>query len=213
LKDRVHIVQATPSDAASVAACLTEAFAADPLMTYFFGDNPAGRDPSVTRFFSLLLRVRIAMRMPALLAREGDRLVGGAMGYTTERPDWPTAFEREWEAFESTAPQISERFSAYQSIADAALPPEPHYYLGVIGVAPQTRGTGAGGALLRAFCQLSADDPLSSGVYLETANPANLGFYARHGFVSRGSGPLGRGSLWCLFHAHERRAAERSSPP
>ena len=41
---------------------------------------------------------------------------------------------------------------------------------------PEARGTGTGGALLQAFCRLSAADPRSSGVYLETGNPDNLPF-------------------------------------
>ncbi len=142
--------------------------------------------------------------MPALVARDGDRLLGGAMGYTTEQADWPAEIQMEWDALEHSSPEIAERFALYGRISEAALPLEPHYYLGVIGVALEARGTGTGSALLQAFCRLSASDPRSSGVYLETGNPDNLGFYAHHGFEVRGSGELGTGSLWCLFLRHPR---------
>lgn len=173
-------------------------------MNYFFADHPAGRDAATERFFSILLRARIAMNMPVLVAREADRLFGGAMGYTTELPDWPAEYQREWDALENSSAEIATRFDLYDQISGAAVPPEPHYYLGVLGVALEARGTGTGGALLRAFCRLSAEDPRSNGVYLETANPDNLKFYAHHGFEVRGSGQLGTGSLWCLFHRHPR---------
>ena len=150
------------------------------------------------------MRARIAMSMPVLLAREGDRLLGGAMGYTTEQPDWPAAYQQEWDALEHSSAEIAGRFALYDQISEAAVPLEPHYYLGVLGVTPEARCTGTGGALLQAFCRLSADDPRSNGVYLETANPDNLPFYAHHGFDVSGSGELGTGSLWCLFHRHPR---------
>lgn len=207
----VQIVPARPSDAARAAACFAAAFASDPLMDHFFGDHPQGRAHAVEAFFHLLLRARIATAMPALLARDGDCLLGGAMGYATARTDWPVPLQREWDALESSAPDIGARFAAYDTLSAAGLPPTPHYYLGVIGVAPEAKRTGVGTALLEAFCQLSADDPLSSGVYLETANPDNLAFYARHGFELRASGALGPGTLWCLFHPHVRREAPSSA--
>jgi GNAT superfamily N-acetyltransferase len=202
--DELQIARAATADAHAAARCFVQAFASDPLIDYFFGDSAAGRDESAERFFGLLLRARIALGMPALLARRGAQIVGGAMGYDTVRADWPDALQREWDRLEAQAPAIAERFGAYESIAAASEPDRPHYYLGVLGVAPIVRGTGTGSALLRAFCALSAQDPLSTGVYLETANPDNVAFYARHGFVERGSGRLGSGTLWCLFHAHGR---------
>jgi GNAT superfamily N-acetyltransferase len=200
----VRIVRAAAADVDDAARCFVQAFARDPLISHFFADSAAGRDTSAERFFGLLLRARIALGMPALLAHDGERVVGGAMGYDTRRADWPEALQREWDDLEAQAPAIVERFEAYEAIAAMSEPPAAHYYLGVLGVAPVARGTGTGSALLRAFCALSAQDPASSGVYLETANPDNLGFYGRHGFVERGSGRLGGGTLWCLFRVDPR---------
>jgi GNAT superfamily N-acetyltransferase len=201
---KLQIAPATSLDVDSTAKCFSSAFSTDPLISYFFADHPAGRDAAAEQFFLLLMRARIALGMPALVARDGDRLLGGAMGYTTAQIDWPAEIKTEWDALEHGSPVIAERFDLYGRISDAVMPPEPHYYLGVIGVAPEAKGTGAGGALLQAFCRLSADDPRSSGVYLETANPDNVPFYIHHGFDVRGSGALGAGTLWCLFHRHSR---------
>ncbi|MFT3957072.1 MAG: GNAT family N-acetyltransferase [Piscinibacter sp.] len=200
----MQLVPASPSDAGPAARCFADAFATDPLIGYFFGDSPAGRAESAERFFSLLLRARLAMAMPIVLARHAQGIVGGAMGYSTVRPEWPVQLQHEWAALEAASPAVADRFAAYESIAAASEPEGPHYYLGVVGVHPGARGTGTGGALVRAFCERSFSDPASAGVYLETANPENLGFYAHHGFVERGSGPLGEGRLWCLFHEHAR---------
>ena len=48
---------------------------------------------------------------------------------------------------------------------------------------------------------------LSSGVYLETAQASNLGFYERADFVETGHGTLGDATLWCMYLPHERRRA------
>jgi ribosomal protein S18 acetylase RimI-like enzyme len=187
---------------AAVAACVN-AFHADPLMTWFFGDHPRGRDHGVERFFTLLMSARIALGAPVLVAREtkeqGERIVGLAMGYRTDRPDWPAEIDAEWAAFESEAPQVVPRFEKYEAVSDARPPVGPHWYLGVIGVQNDHKGLGIGKALLDAFCALSDADPQSTGVYLETANPASRRFYERSGFVIREHDAMEGVGLWCVF--------------
>ena len=57
----------------------------------------------------------------------------------------------------------------------------PHLYLGHLAVAKPHRGAGRASALLH-HTMTTADD-LDVGVYVETANPASLPLYARHGLV------------------------------
>lgn len=201
-RGEVRIVPAAAADVAAATACMAAAFARDPLITFFFSDSSLGRERASATFFSTLLRVRLALGMPALIARDHAGLLGIAMGYRTDRPAWPEPLAKEWAELEASAPGIDARFEAYERISDLCLPPGPHYYLGVLGTLPAAQGKGVGAALLQAFCRVSAADPLSQGVYLETANAANLPFYRRHGFELRGEGALGAGGLWCLFHPH-----------
>jgi ribosomal protein S18 acetylase RimI-like enzyme len=71
---------------------------------------------------------------------------------------------------------------------------EPHYYLQVIGVHPDAKGRGIGGALVRHVVGLADSDRVP--VYLETSNEINLGFYRRFGFevaeefACPGGGPM-----------------------
>jgi ribosomal protein S18 acetylase RimI-like enzyme len=197
----MRVDQATAADVPGAAAAIAAAFRTDPLISWFFHDHPLGRDVAADRFFGLLMRARIALRAPCLIAWNEDVPAGAAMGYTTQRAEWPDDFRREWGALESSSATLPERFAAYEAISERCVPTTPHYYLGTIGVLAAARGTGTGSALLRAFCALSAADPLSHGVYLETANPANLDFYGRHGFEVRGSGSLDGITLWCLFRS------------
>lgn len=208
----MQVVAATAADADQAARCLSIAFAADPLINFFFEKSPQGVPRAAQTFFSVLLRARVAMGMPALIAKDRGELLGVAMGYSTERPDWPAPFNREWDVLEESTPGIVERFEIYEGISDSGLPSSPHYYLGVLGVDKAQQGRGVGRGLLDAFCRISADDPLSSGVYLETGNRANLAFYERNGFELRAEGALGTGSLWCLFHPHESKAVPSGVP-
>lgn len=186
-------------DVSGAVAALGEAFAPDPLMAYLFHDNPKGVRGGIMAFFSILLRVRIALEMPAYVLQYGDDVMGAAMGYDTSRPVWPASLTEEWRMFEDCAPDLAARLGAYEMICDAHQPDEDHYYLGVIGVHPSLQGKGAGKALLDAFCEPSQSDPKSRGVYLDTANPNSLQFYYRNGFDLRGDGALNGAPLWCVY--------------
>lgn len=192
---------AVPADLDAALACLADAFAEDPLTGFLLESGPHYRG-RVTQFFSLLMRARLALHMPVLVLRDATGIHGAAMGYSTKPPAWPDELAEEWERFEKTTPGLTERIAVYDGISAKLKPAAPHYYLGVIGIDPRSHGRGLGLQLIQAFCELSARDPLSAGVYLETANPSNVRFYERAGFAETGRGNLGRETLWCMFHRH-----------
>ena len=59
-------------------------------------------------------------------------------------------------------------------------PPDSHWYLEVMGVAPEAQGKGLGGRLLAPV--LETADREHVDCYLETADRTNVRFYERHGF-------------------------------
>lgn len=200
----MQITPAAPSDLEPAVTCLAAAFAEDPITGFLLQTGPCYRE-RVTQFFSLLMRARIALSMPVLVARGAVGVHGATMGYTTARPVWPRAVTEDWDRFENATHGLTERMARYDEIAERFKPPVPHYYLGVIGMDPAMHGLGLGTRLLKSFCDISASDPLSSGVYLETANPLNVRFYERAGFTETGRGSLGGATLWCMFLAHRPR--------
>lgn len=206
----MKIEDATTADVAAVAETLTAAFARDALVAYFFRTHREGVGPASTRFFSLLLRLRIALGMPALALRDEQGVLGVAMGYDSERPAWPEPFAREWSGLEEETPGLGGRLAAYEALSRSHEPPASHYYLGVLGVHPSAQGQGAGKALLEAFCRRSAADPMSAGVYLETANRSSLDFYLRNGFTLRGEDDLEGTPLWCVFRSDSGRSSGAS---
>jgi GNAT superfamily N-acetyltransferase len=202
----MNIVAATSSDLDEAIDRLVAAFAHDPITGYLLQVGP-GYPERLKQFFSLLMRARIALEMPVLVARNPSGIHGAVMGYTTSPPAWPVRLAEEWDRFEQAVPGLVERMAVYDAIAAKHRPHSSHYYLGVIGVDPNMHGHGIGSLLLKSFCGLSADDRLSGGVYLETANPSNVSFYAHAGFEETGRGSLGIATLWCMYLPHRRDSA------
>lgn len=194
----MQITAATSSDVEQAVSCLTASFAEDPLTGFLFQAGPNYRE-HVTQFFSLLMGARIALDMPVFVARGTASIHGTVMGYSTARPKWPREFAEGWDRFEQSIPGLSDRMALYDEIAAKSRPRVPHYYLGVLGTDPALHGRGIGTQLIKTFCDLSASDPLSEGVFLETANPSNVRFYEHAGFAVTGEGSLGSTPLWCMF--------------
>ena len=200
----VAVTAALASDIHQAVLCLAAAFAQDPITGFVLQAGP-GYPQRLTQFFSLLMRARVALQMPVVVARDASGIQGATMGYTTLHPAWPTDIAAEWERFEKSTPGLTDRLSAYEEIAEKFKPSTPHYYLGAIGVDPVVQGRGIGAHLLKSFCDRSAADPSSSGVYLETAKESNLAFYERAGFLETGRGTLGSNTLWCMYLPHGTR--------
>lgn len=194
-----QIRTATSTDVDGAITALVEAFAQDPLMLYLFKHHPDGIAAGIETFFSILLRVRIALGAPADVLIHDGKIRGAVMGNHTSPPAWPRAFNEEWQRFVARVPEFNDRLEAYEALCDAHQPDEIFYYLGVIGVHPALQGKGAGKALLEHFCEHSRADPKSRGVYLDTANPASLAFYTKNGFELRGEGSLDGAPLWCVY--------------
>jgi ribosomal protein S18 acetylase RimI-like enzyme len=200
----MKITAATSSDIDEAVGCLATAFAQDPI-TGFLLQTGQGYRERVSQFFSLLMRARIALEMPVFVARGARGIDGATMGYSTVQSEWPADLTEEWARFESAIPGLTGRMAIYDEVATKFKPPAPHYYLGVIGTDPTLQGSGIGTQLLRSFCEASAIDTQSSGVYLETAQASNLRFYERAGFAVTGRGNLGDATLWCMYLPHDRR--------
>lgn len=191
---------ARPADLEPALGCLVPAFAEDPITGFLLQSGPGYRE-RLTQFFSLLMRARFALDAPIVVADDDATIRGAAMGYATTRPAWPPAITQAWEAFEHSIPGVAERMAEYEAVAGGFKPAAPHWYLGVVGVDPAVKGLGVGRRLLAAFVERSLADLSSRGVYLETANPDNVPFYERAGFVETGRGRLGSATLWCMFRA------------
>ena len=78
------------------------------------------------------------------------------------------------------------------------LPPEPHWFLDHLAVAPERRGKGLGAALVELGVGFARRDGVPA--FLETARSENIGFYERLGFrvVADEYAPGGGPRLWFM---------------
>ena len=80
---------------------------------------------------------------------------------------------------------------------EAVHPLEPHWYLAVLGIAPQHQRNGNGAALVDAF--LEQVDAEASPSYLETDRQENIAFYARAGFEVKREVSVLEVPVWCMW--------------
>jgi ribosomal protein S18 acetylase RimI-like enzyme len=81
-------------------------------------------------------------------------------------------------------------------------PTEPHWYLAVLGVRPESRGRGAGSALLEPG--LARADAEGMPCYLESSNKRNVSLYERHGFEIRAEHWLPDGPMFTYMWRRPR---------
>ncbi len=163
------------------AAALARAFQDDPLQTYVLPD-PAERAARSPGHFAPILRY--GLRFGEVWTTEGAPL-GAAVWLPPG--EWEVTPERAAAAGLDDLPRAigegaAERFFA----ALGAVEPyhreiPPHWYLMVIGVAPEGRGRGLGRALIQPM--LDRADAAGVPCYLETAQPGNVAFYEHLGFT------------------------------
>jgi ribosomal protein S18 acetylase RimI-like enzyme len=160
----------------SLAQVLAGAFEDDPMMRWFIpGDERWRRHAS--RLFAWYVRRRI--RYGTAFSTEDRRSVA-----LWDDPDHVhmTISERLGETamgarvFGSTAG----RAARGAALMKAHHPQFPHWYLHIIGVAPERRGRGIGSILLQPV--LTRCDQEGMRAYLEASSPRNVRLYERHGF-------------------------------
>ncbi|WP_269328872.1 GNAT family N-acetyltransferase [Kineosporia babensis] len=156
-----------PADRAAIVQTLVAAFAADPLLRAVF-PGPAEYAQGAPVFFGYLFDKRVEGK--AILT------VGGGLSVAI------------WESPASVGPGLAldlpepaaSRLRAYDEAVHAALPDDPHWYLGVLGTHPEHLGNGFGRAVMAAGLERAAADGLPA--YLETTNPGNVPMYERAGW-------------------------------
>jgi ribosomal protein S18 acetylase RimI-like enzyme len=191
---------AVAEDLSAATRLLVASFAVDQQIDYFFGTVRPLRDELAHEFFSILAGVRLALRMPFLVAESEGSIQGLAMGYDCSRPEWPQHFSDRWQDLLKMQPGLAARFEHYEKESLRLEPQVPHYYLGVLAVSPSQQGKGLGRRLIEAYCALSDQDAQSNGVLLDTAQDGNPAFYMSCKFQHLGQAILNeKTQLHCLF--------------
>lgn len=173
----VEIRRAEPGEHQVVGDTLADAFSEDPLFAWMIGtERPL--EPRLQRFFGAL--VGATMRRDHLVFRTDD----GAGAAVWKAPDdWkmrPVDMVRTAPAMIGAFGTRLPRMLKALSVIERAHPEEPHYYLEMLGTRCDVQGKGIGSAVIGDGLARCDEEGLPA--YLESSNPKNVPFYARHGF-------------------------------
>jgi ribosomal protein S18 acetylase RimI-like enzyme len=167
---------ATVEDVEVTAAVLADAFHDDPIFRWLFPDD-ADRPRLSQAMFTVLGR-------HSYLPRGGCALAGDAAAAYWEPPGTPSDDDfwvEHGEEFAAALEGQVERIGALGAAMAEHHPPDPAWYLALLGVRPSSQGRGLGGQLLAHT--LERIDAAGDAAYLEASSPRNRALYERHGFV------------------------------
>jgi GNAT superfamily N-acetyltransferase len=181
-------------DFPAMARVLARAFHEDPLTAWLY-PREHSRDRHVERSF----RVSLArLERQHQLYTTADH-AGGALWALPGQ--WREDLRQTVSSLTLLPPLLPRLLRTMRAMTriEVAHPVEPHYYLSVLGTAPERRREGLGSALIRPVLDLCDAEQVPA--YLETATEVNVDFYARHGFgvQRRLDLPGGAPSLWLLW--------------
>jgi ribosomal protein S18 acetylase RimI-like enzyme len=183
---------ATAADRREILTTLTDAFAPDPVIRWFFPDD-ATYPGRAAAFFGFLFDLR--------LRAGGAWVTDGCEATAMWSPPDAAALEWEDRAWGEVEAELTrdelDRCNQWDAAVAPHHPPAPHWYLGVLATASTHQGQGLGPAVARPG--LAAASLAGLPAFLETGVASNVELYQRLGFVVTGriddpDLPVG----WCL---------------
>ena len=184
----VNIRPATPADRQVLAGALASAFSEDPLFGWIAGPKvPLER--RMRGFFDAFLKINLAK--PDHLVFVSDDGTGAAIWqpvgkWKVPAGDLVRALPAMIGTFRFRTPTMMSALTAIEK----AHPKEPHYYLEVLGTRKDRQSKGIGSAVINAVLERADEEGVPA--YLESSNPRNIPFYARHGFEVREELSIGK---------------------
>ncbi len=169
-----HITRDTKSAAVDF---LADAFVDDPLQQWIFSDEEM-RASHIRQWMAA--EVELGLRHGhAYIDLEGCgvALWGPPEGSFYDDAEFTTAM---LDILQRAEPERRDTVLEGLMMIGEHFPQDTHFYLGVIGVAPQGRGAGVGERLIRRVLDTCDDEGLDA--YLESSNPRNVSLYERVGF-------------------------------
>jgi ribosomal protein S18 acetylase RimI-like enzyme len=188
--------RATPADLPAFTRALARAFTDDPVARWAC-PPPAARLRMLERFYAVRLR---QMLRDDEVWTDPD-CSAAALWAPPER--WRTTLRDDLAlARGMLIPRLLGRlplvFYGFTGIERRHPPEPPHWYLAILGTAPEAQGRGLGSSVLSPALDRCDEDGI--GAYLESSKEQNIAFYARHGFRVTHELRLPRGPrMWAMW--------------
>ena len=182
--------RATLADRPTLAAALASAFSEDPLFRWMLGPQ-APLESRMKIFFDGILGMTLRKDDHLVFVSEDGR--GAAVWQPMDKWKMPSsemirALPAMLRAFRTRVPVAIGAINAIERVH----PKEPHYYLEILGTRVDAQGKGVGSTVMGEM--LARCDEEGVPAYLESSNPRNIPFYARHGFEVRQEISVGKGA-------------------
>jgi GNAT superfamily N-acetyltransferase len=190
-----EVKDAAAGDIEAMTEALVRAFDDDPLMGYLF-PNTDTRPKKMRAFF--MSDSKRALTKGAVHTTAGASAQGGAI--------WMAPGQWKIGGLEllGQLPMLfklgadTPRSLGLLSKVEKVHPTEPHWYLAVLGTAPEYQGKGIGSALISPILQQCDTEGVPA--YLESSKESNIPFYQRHGFELRDEINVKNGpTLWPMW--------------
>lgn len=169
---------ADPADLPIALRTLTRAFADYAFTRHVIAQE--NHEERIARFQELFL-TRIGMPYGRVWVADGGRAVSV---WTTPEQDPTPGFAEIGPLLGELAGERAPHFEAAERALDPYRPQEPAWFLGTVGVDPESQGKGLGARVVRAG--LDAADAAGQPAFLETSTERNVAFYERLGFAVTG---------------------------
>jgi GNAT superfamily N-acetyltransferase len=196
--DPSEVRELAPAEYSEAARIVTEALLHDPGWLAVGPDRTGHRRRVAYRYHRAAIGVVHRYGRPIYGAFADGRLAGVAVTFGAGRyppPAW--TFVRYVPSFLAAGPAPIVRGLRTSWVQDRGHPHDDHVFLWFLAVDPSRQRTGLGRALLNRVFE-DAEAP----VYLDTANPANVPYYASFGFEEIGRAALPRGAnMWFMLRA------------
>jgi GNAT superfamily N-acetyltransferase len=187
-----------PEQERDAAVVLTDAFIDDPGWRSVGPDNRRLRRAVERRYHRAALRIARRWGGPVFCALHDGQVVGVAVTFAPGRyPPPGRSFAYEVPPFLLAGPAPSVRGLRVQSLMEREHLRGPHSYLWQLAAAPPWQRQGVGRRLIGRVAEGAERDGVP--VFLETATPENVPYYASNGFEVVSEHPLPRGArMWFM---------------
>ncbi|MCG8607728.1 GNAT family N-acetyltransferase [bacterium] len=184
---------------------LTASFWNYPVMTYTLQDAGNRYEESLRAMVGFFCENRLIRNGPLLGLQVEEEVVAVAC---IDVPSEKAAPEDLHQEFAQLGKLIGSaaiaRLERYETESIRFAPTAPHHFLGIIGVHPDHQKRGYARILLDEIYGMSASDPLSTGVCLNTEEASNVAFYRYFGYEVIGEADIDSIHTWCMFRANPR---------